>query len=307
MSTDLSVDHGSSMVGKRKANAMPVPRSVYSYLMGALRTDFDHLKKHMVKDLAFVAAKTDPTDYTELLLEELFRYLYLLADNSSDGVTRSSPSYFVDQSFHCLMLDPVLYFRVCDEILIMQGKDASETKCRVLPHDALGGTEADTHPREVRYKETLVRYKETFHVDPPLTLWTDYSQAAEAVQADQEAQRAEDASSRSAHGPTTRAVPSAVAPVSPLPTQFSQAVDMDVQIPISLKVRDQSGEVMFFKVKRDTKFIKIMQAFAVRKGLSVEDYRFTQDGNKLFEYDTPRMLDLVDEDQIDVILMQRGC
>eukprot|EP01032_Pedospumella_encystans_P011970 gene11970-13884_t len=184
---------------KRKACSSYIPGSIFSFVMGALRENFIPLKNHIVRDCPFVASKENPNLYAKQLLEELFRYLYLLADSSSDGVVRSSPSYFVDQAFHCLLLDPVLYWKVCDEILNMQGKIADELKVRVLPHDVLGGVGDDEKPRKVRYFDTLDQYKETFGEDPPLAIWSDYSNDPAAVQAVLVAQQAQSASVHHPH------------------------------------------------------------------------------------------------------------
>lgn len=148
-----------SISSKRKASEAFVPDSFTSYLMGALRNNFTTLKNHIEQDCAFVATnKANSGQLTKQLLEELFRYLYLLAGTSSDGVIRSSPSYFVDQAFHCLLLDPVLYWKVCDEILSTQGKEADEVKMRALPHDPLGDRgDDDDGLREARYADTLVQ------------------------------------------------------------------------------------------------------------------------------------------------------
>ena len=78
------------------------------------------------------------------------------------------------------------------------------------------------------------------------------------------------------------------------------------EAPITLKVRDQSGEEMFFKVKKGTAMRKIMQAFADRKGVSLEVLRFTIDGQRVNAEDTPKMLEMEDGDQIDVLLQQLG-
>ena len=76
--------------------------------------------------------------------------------------------------------------------------------------------------------------------------------------------------------------------------------------PITLKVRDQAGEVMFFKVKKGTEMRKIFDAYAQRLGVNVKNLKFTLDGDRLKETDTPKMLELNDEDQIDVFLEQVG-
>jgi small ubiquitin-related modifier len=76
--------------------------------------------------------------------------------------------------------------------------------------------------------------------------------------------------------------------------------------PITLKVRDQAGEVMFFKVKKSTEMRKIFDAYAQRLGVNARNLKFTLDGERLKETDTPKMLELTDEDQIDVFLDQVG-
>lgn len=76
--------------------------------------------------------------------------------------------------------------------------------------------------------------------------------------------------------------------------------------PITLKVRDQAGEVMFFKVKKSTEMRKIFDAYAQRLGVNSRNLKFTLDGERLKDTDTPKMLELTDEDQIDVFLDQVG-
>lgn len=76
--------------------------------------------------------------------------------------------------------------------------------------------------------------------------------------------------------------------------------------PITLKVRDQAGEVMFFKVKKSTEMRKIFDAYAQRLGVNARNLKFTLDGERLKDTDTPKMLELTDEDQIDVFLDQVG-
>lgn len=280
-----------NLSSKRKASTSSIPESVSSYVMGALRDNFDHLKAHILHDCAFVASN----QFAKKLLEELFRYLYLLADSSSDGVIRSSPSYFVDQAFHCLMLDPLLYWKVCDEILNLQGKDINEVGVRLLPHDALGGTGDDEEPRKARYTNTLVQYKATFGEDPPLDLWSDYSNDPVAVQAELEAHQAQRASVHRPHHQS----------VSPVAVAHLETKSSSVEV--LLCVEDQSGEKTFYKMKRSTKLIKVMQAFADQKDLEVWNLRFHYDNVRVNGEDTPLSLHMEDGDLIEVILSHTGC
>ena len=63
--------------------------------------------------------------------------------------------------------------------------------------------------------------------------------------------------------------------------------------PITLKVRDQGGEEMFFKVKKNTKLSKVMTAFAERRGVALTSLRFLLDGERVNGEDTPKMVRLL--------------
>eukprot|EP01038_Epipyxis_sp_PR26KG_P006399 gene6399-8810_t len=75
---------------------------------------------------------------------------------------------------------------------------------------------------------------------------------------------------------------------------------------ITLRVRELSGEEMFFKVKKITKLGKIMDSFAQRKGVPLDTLRFRFDGDLINREDTPKMLEMEENDQIDVVLQQTG-
>ena len=75
---------------------------------------------------------------------------------------------------------------------------------------------------------------------------------------------------------------------------------------VTLRVKDQHGDEMFFKVKKETKMLKIMDAYAQRKGISKQSLRFTMDGDRINDEDTPKMLELEENDQIDVMLETVG-
>uniref|UniRef100_K3X7L8 Ubiquitin-like domain-containing protein n=1 Tax=Globisporangium ultimum (strain ATCC 200006 / CBS 805.95 / DAOM BR144) TaxID=431595 RepID=K3X7L8_GLOUD len=75
---------------------------------------------------------------------------------------------------------------------------------------------------------------------------------------------------------------------------------------ITIRVKDQSGEETFFKVKPNTKMEKIFSAYAQRKGVPVSALRFLLDGTRISGDQTPKMLELEDQDQIDCALEQVG-
>ncbi len=75
---------------------------------------------------------------------------------------------------------------------------------------------------------------------------------------------------------------------------------------ITVRVKDNTGEEMFFKVKKTTKMSKIMDAYAQRRGVATNSLRFMLDGDRIQGDATPKMLELEDNDQIDVMLETVG-
>mmetsp|Transcript_31728 Transcript_31728/g.41946 ORF Transcript_31728/g.41946 Transcript_31728/m.41946 type:complete len:111 (+) Transcript_31728:120-452(+) len=75
---------------------------------------------------------------------------------------------------------------------------------------------------------------------------------------------------------------------------------------ITIRVKDQTGEETFFKVKKTTRMEKVFTTYAQRKGVSVSALRFLLDGERVNPDHTPKMLDLEEHDQIDCMLEQQG-
>merc|ERR1712151_490105 len=76
--------------------------------------------------------------------------------------------------------------------------------------------------------------------------------------------------------------------------------------PITIRVRDQTGEETFFKIKKTTKMSKVFETYAQRKGVQSASLRFLLDGERIDPTSTPKMLELDDQDQIDCMLEQSG-
>jgi small ubiquitin-related modifier len=51
---------------------------------------------------------------------------------------------------------------------------------------------------------------------------------------------------------------------------------------------------------------KVFESYASRKGVQVSSLRFLLDGDKIAPEQTPKMLELEDQDQIDCMLEQTG-
>ncbi|EJK77832.1 hypothetical protein THAOC_00308 [Thalassiosira oceanica] len=76
---------------------------------------------------------------------------------------------------------------------------------------------------------------------------------------------------------------------------------------ITIRVKDQTGEVTLFKMKRTTKMGKIFAVIAARKGCCSQILRFLLGWERIDPDLTPAELELEDNDQIDVFLAQNGC
>ncbi len=100
------------------------------------------------------------------LLEELFRYLFLLARHPDSDVVPISPSEVVNQALHVLLLTPRLYLRVCDALLKLLGDDRV---MRALPHVTDAGV--DREEQNGRYARTLLEYTVIFRHVPLAPVW----------------------------------------------------------------------------------------------------------------------------------------
>ena len=68
---------------------------------------------------------------------------------------------------------------------------------------------------------------------------------------------------------------------------------------IHLKVKDQQGSEVQFKIKKATPLRTLMDAYCRRLGLQASQVRFMVDGDRLRPGDTAESLELEDEDVID--------
>ena len=59
---------------------------------------------------------------------------------------------------------------------------------------------------------------------------------------------------------------------------------------ITIRVKDQTGEETYFKVKPHTKMSKIFTAYAERKGVNPTAFRFLLDGSRINADQTPKMV-----------------
>ena len=85
---------------------------------------------------------------------------------------------------------------------------------------------------------------------------------------------------------------------------------------LNIRIRDQTGEETFFKVKKTTKLDKVFNAYSTRKGVAATSLRFLFDGSRMrgddmvgeirnFDGTPPDSME--DGDQLDCMLEQGGC
>ena len=76
---------------------------------------------------------------------------------------------------------------------------------------------------------------------------------------------------------------------------------------LNIRIRDQTGEETFFKVKKTTKLDKVFNAFATRKGVAASDLRFLFNGGRVSGEQTVADIGMEDDDQIDCMCRLSGC
>jgi small ubiquitin-related modifier len=76
---------------------------------------------------------------------------------------------------------------------------------------------------------------------------------------------------------------------------------------LNIRIRDQTGEETWFKVKPTTPLQKVFNAYATRKGVAVTHLRFLFDGARYFGAQTPADIGMENRDQLDCMLEQGGC
>ena len=79
-------------------------------------------------------------------------------------------------------------------------------------------------------------------------------------------------------------------------TDYSEAL---LEFIITIRIKDQTGEETFFKVKRTTKMAKVFEAYASREGVRANALRFLRDGVIVNPDRTSADLGLEDQDVID--------
>eukprot|EP01119_Soliformovum_irregulare_P008738 TRINITY_DN21847_c0_g1_i1.p2 TRINITY_DN21847_c0_g1~~TRINITY_DN21847_c0_g1_i1.p2 ORF type:complete len:104 (-),score=29.52 TRINITY_DN21847_c0_g1_i1:267-578(-) len=75
---------------------------------------------------------------------------------------------------------------------------------------------------------------------------------------------------------------------------------------INLRVVSQDGNEVYFRIKKHTALKKLMDAYCHRSGVDSQSIRFLYDGNRILETQSPKELNMEDNDVIDAVLQQTG-
>lgn len=75
---------------------------------------------------------------------------------------------------------------------------------------------------------------------------------------------------------------------------------------ITLKVRGQDENEVFFRIKRSAKLKEVMDGYCVRQCLDIDTVVFLFEERRLRDDETPDKREMEDGDQIDALLHQDG-
>jgi len=75
---------------------------------------------------------------------------------------------------------------------------------------------------------------------------------------------------------------------------------------IKLRVVGQDSNEIHFKVKMTTQMTKLKKSYSERVGVSVNSLRFLFDGKRINDTDTPKCLEMENDDVIEVYQEQSG-
>lgn len=75
---------------------------------------------------------------------------------------------------------------------------------------------------------------------------------------------------------------------------------------IKLRVVGQDSNEIHFKVKMTTQMSKLKKSYSERVGVSVNSLRFLFDGKRINDTDTPKCLEMENDDVIEVYQEQSG-
>ncbi|XP_075482054.1 small ubiquitin-related modifier 1-like [Primulina tabacum] len=90
------------------------------------------------------------------------------------------------------------------------------------------------------------------------------------------------------------------------PRQEEDKNPSDSSVHMNLKVKDQDGNEIYFRIKRNTQLKKLMNAYCEKKLEDPNSFVFLFDGRQIRGEQTPDELEMEDGDEIDFMQRQMG-
>lgn len=75
---------------------------------------------------------------------------------------------------------------------------------------------------------------------------------------------------------------------------------------LKLQFQEQNGQTVFIMVSSQMPFSKIFKGYTTKRNVDPRSVRFLFDGTRINETDTPKSLEMQNEDVIDVLAQQTG-
>ncbi|KAF5184747.1 Small ubiquitin-related modifier [Thalictrum thalictroides] len=75
---------------------------------------------------------------------------------------------------------------------------------------------------------------------------------------------------------------------------------------INLKIKDQNGKEIFFRIRRTTELRRVINAYCDRQAMDSKVVRFFYDNQRIRGSETPDELDMEDDAEIDAMMEQTG-
>ncbi len=251
-------------------------------------------------------------DEATVLAKELIeRFLPIKRYLKDFDATICSPSPWLDEAWHELILFTKLYAKLCGKSFVH--------------HDPLGESDS-VHVKAQRYKKTLLAYEELFGAPPSdQHIWPSVYPGSAVTDDDDDDDQSDETSidNKSTQAANIKESPSKkrkimepsdesqcarglVESKNPQPTS-TVTTNPTSPGPVVISFKDQRGESTFFKIFPRIAFRKCFDLMAQRMGVELSQLHFRYNGCRVDPDQTFEESELQDGDVIDVMLGQRGC
>lgn len=222
---------------------------------------------------------------------ELLRFLALVA-SAPPKIFYPSPD--IDKAWHCLLLDPILYFDVCLQIQNDHHKDKKLIGRSILiPHNPKGSLDFRTERRD-RYVATLEAYKRRYFESAPSEFWPEDYATHDFEEREESSSESDKADDDSESTDDTNQEPA------------TKKVKMEGRV-ITITVKSNEMADSLYKVKTTSTIYQVQKAYAKYRQIPKYSFRFQFDGMICLPHQTFADLGIEDGGIIDALPEQSGC